>query len=500
MNFITPLIRLKHLIHLLLGVVILHLSGCASPPVPRDQQDSRAPETISALPLPQSKPVSISQLTGQMKQAQKQKDWPKYIELNTQTWHLATPQQQADIEQQMWRVLSSIPPQSVDKLAQNSKEHVMAWGVLIKAMQGDNPKNNLPKVRQQFLNAIYVHNLYGHLMALLTPQKDLDHIAVFLPLEGKFQPISEQIRNGITKAQQASGDNTRIEFYDSSNINQIDSLYRQAKQAGAQRIIGPLTKEAVTKMLTFNDPSIIALNHIGQAPFTQFNFKAANEAQQIIEQLNQKGVKRIAILTSDRAAQTKLANEIKQAWLSDAQHHVTLQVYTDNQPKLNDVLGEFIQQADSKNRADTLRNTIGRSVEFFPRTRQDLEAIILLDDASRAASILPMFAYYELKVPVYGGINLAPQNFANPEAHPDLKGVHFLTAPAAINRQNLTSAFEAYGWDAYMVANHLSKMQLGEQLNQGQTGWLRLKNNEVSQRLIWATYNSAGQIEALVTQ
>lgn len=488
-----PLIRTKHFFRLLLSMLILHLAACSAPPKPRVDIEPAEPP----ISQPQiSKPLNVGQLSVQIKQAKQQQDWLKYIELSTQVWHKVSARQQADIEHSLWRDLSTQSPKTVRKMAQHPNQDVQAWAALIQTMQGDRPQQNLPALRQQFPNAIYLQNLYGHLNALLTPAKAVQNIAVFLPLTGKFQPISEQIRAGITKAQSAAGNTTQVQFYDSSNLNDLERLYRQAKQAGAQHIIGPLTKEAVDKMRTFNDPSIVALNYIGQAPFTQFNFKAANEAEQIIERLNQNGFNNIAILSSDRPADAKLAKEIQQAWLqSDAAHQIDLKLYSNNDPKLNEALDSLIKQSASKQRADTLRNTIGQTLAFFPRTRQDLDAIILLDDVNRAASVLPMLAYYELKIPVYAGSNLSPSNFANPRAHHDLKGVQFLAAPAVLSGQNTDSAFEAFGWDAFLVANQLNKMQLGEQLNEGQTGWLRLDKNVVVQRLIWAVYNAAGQIE-----
>jgi hypothetical protein len=493
MNPHMPLIRIKHLTRLLLGVLILHLAACSAPPKPRVTIEPSQPPMSE----PQvAKPLNVAQLMLESQQAKQQQDWIKYIQLNTQVWRKVNARQQADIEHALWRELSTQSPKVLRQMANHNDLDVQAWSALINTMQGERPQQNLPALRQQFPNAIYFQNLYGHLNALLTPVKALQNMAVFLPLTGKFQPISEQIRSGISKAHQASGQTTQVQFYDSSNLNDLERLYRQAKQAGAQRIIGPLTKEAVTKMRSFNDSSIVALNHIGQAPFTQFNFKAANEAEQMIERLNQKGFKNIAILSSDRPADAKLAKEIQQAWLAnDVSHHANLKLYANNEPKLNEALDSLIKQSASKERADTLRNTIGQSVEFFPRTRQDLDAIVLLDDVNRAASVLPMLAYYELKIPVYAGSNLSPSNFSNPRAHHDLKGVQFLTAPAVINRQNIDSAFEAFGWDAYLVANQLNKMQLGEQLNEGQSGWLRLDKNVVVQRLIWAVYNAAGQIE-----
>jgi outer membrane PBP1 activator LpoA protein len=76
----------------------------------------------------------------------------------------------------------------------------------------------------------------------------VDHIAVFLPESGPLAGIAEATRQGIrTHHLEGVDSGPRLSFLDSSP-GDLDALYREAAARGAQVVIGPLDKDAVSRL------------------------------------------------------------------------------------------------------------------------------------------------------------------------------------------------------------------------------------------------------------
>lgn len=490
-------------------VSLLALTACSTPPKsykkPDYAGDTYTPKIKPAKQAPPLKPedltsLSDSELERKIANTQQQAHWPNFILLNHQLWQNARSSEQAQIEQRIWDTLSQQPladiKHTIKILKKSPARSVQQWGALLAVLKG--PAKDLPKgvarLNKSNSDAIYMHHLLPGINLQNRTSNTPKQIAVLLPFEGKYEHISNQIKTGIMKAYMVSDQKTKLTFHNSSNLETLESTYQKAKQAGADFVIGPLRKEAIERLLTIADENVLALNKIDYAPFTQFSYKSANEVSQLIKHLKTQNYQHIGILSNDSPSDLKMAHAIENGWNQTQGHSSFLSVYPNQKPKLRQALGELINEAKSKERYNTLRWATGYKLSFFPRTRQDFDAIIIIDKKTRMAVFKPQFVFFNLKTPIYGTSKLSPKKLQKIKRDRDLKGVKFLARPAIFNAESLKSNFEAFGWDSFQIATQLHNLNMGGYLASGKTGELTLNNQLIQQHFVWAKYNKKGII------
>jgi len=499
----TPFYLLNSLKNLTVTAFIIALAGCADLPQKpiKPTADTTTTKTEKKVEAPKErakKTYTIDELKLLQAKAANESNWADYTIYATKIWRKSkkNPASQAQIEEQVWSILSSL---SADKLApihSHTNPDVQAWTKLLETFNG--PSNalqtGLTNLSSFESDAIYYRHLLAKLIANLPKEADIQQISVLLPLEGKYKVVSQQIRSGIMKAFFASNQHVTLKFYDSSVLEDLESIYTQAKQDGADRIIGPLRKEAIQELASFHDKNLLALNSIENSPFTEFNFKSANAGLQMLANFESAGYKRLGLLTNDSPKTVAKAKIFQKIWTQE-NHSSELSIYPNTRPKLRAALGDLIHEKQSKERKNNLRWLLGRDLSFFPRTRQDLDAIVIYDNAHRMAVFRPQFDFFELDTPVYADSQLTPKNFQKIKVNPDLNRVSFLTYPAVLSPVDLESKLEAFGWDSFIISTHMKELQNGSCLTNGKTGILSLENNQVKQHLIWAKYDKKGNLK-----
>ncbi|MBO1923684.1 penicillin-binding protein activator [Thiomicrorhabdus sp. 6S3-12] len=493
---------LKSLAVALASASLLH--GCSSP---QPQAEKTAPEAvkpeqpiveISAVKQPELL-VSIDPELERQK-AFENRDWPAYLQFSYDLWQESPPARQAEIEDQAWEALLPLDDMTLQQLDDNSDPRVNAWSHLIQVfrLQGLPFEHALSDLQLFESDAIYRSHLLPKLLSQLPPEEEIRNVAVFLPMQSKFKPVAEQIQNGILKAYYRNENlnrKLRLNFYDSTDITQVSSLYFQAKQEGADVIIGPLRKNAVEQLQGFDDRNIVALNTIdGITSFTQFSLKSSDKIQQLAEGFAQQQYRMLGILNSDEKENALNAALLASVWNQPPQQSLVQVSYSDEKPELRKAFDQLVNASNSIERKNTLRWTIGEKVEFYPRVREDLNAIVVFDSANRLAVINPQKGLYLLKTPVYTATELNQQNLKALKNNHDLKEVELLTQPVTLNPEDLQGTFEAFGWDSLQVAANLPKLKKGACLSNTKTGYLRIVDNQVQQTLVWAKFDDKGQL------
>jgi len=487
------------------SALAITLTACGSLPEKpvTSKKNSETPIVVEKTKAPLEtdkvvKKLSLTELKTLRSQAVSSANWPDYLRYSTSIWNLSenNPRQQEQIEDQAWSIIRSLSQNELQVIAQSNFPEVQAWSTLQQAFSknGYAFKQALLNIQTFESNAIYQKHLLTKLIELQPKAKPLQQIAVLLPMQGKYKVISKQIRSGIMKAFFASDQTITLKFYDSSDIENLEAIYTQAKQDGAERIIGPLRKQALQELASFHDENLVALNSIKGSSFTQFSFKSSNSSQQMLNRFQSSGYQRLGILTNDAKKSLQPAEELKTLWKL-SENHAEVSVYPNDKPKLRKALGALIHEKESKERKNNLRWLIGRDLSFFPRTRQDLDAIVIYDSAHRLSVFRPQFDFFELDTPMFSDKQLTPKNFQEIKANPDLNKVQFLTYPAVLSPVDLSSKFEAFGWDSFVVTTFLNELKNGACLTDTKTGILSLENNQIKQKLIWAKYNKQGVIQ-----
>jgi len=495
----SPFYTVKPLKTLMVTALLAALSACGTQP--NKPVKPKAAETVTAKPTistQDNKNLSIKQLETLRNQASAKGLWSDYIIYSTKLWHKQAnqPEIQIQLEDQAWAIVSSLSSSNLEQLANSQNPDVQAWNDLYNTINASHYAfpTALLNLNTYDKNAIFHQNLLAKLIAQRPKQGQIKQIAVLLPFDGRYKFVGNQIRSGIMKAYFASDQKVTLKFYDSSNLDDVETIYNQAKEEGADRIIGPLRKEAIQQIASFQDDTILALNTVDNSSITQFSFKSSDQSLQMLKRFQKSGFKRIGILSNDNPRSLSKAQELQYV-LNQANDYAELSVYPNLKPRLRRALGALIHEKDSDERQNNLRWLLGQKLSFFPRTRKDLDAIVVFDNAHRMAVFRPQFDFFELKTPLYGDSELSPSNLQNIPVNPDLNKVSFLTYPAVLDPADLTSAFEAYGWDSYQVTMSIKDLQNGGCLTSGKTGVLSLDGNHIKQDLVWAKYSKTGTLE-----
>ncbi|MBN8728198.1 MAG: penicillin-binding protein activator [Xanthomonadales bacterium] len=133
-------------------------------------------------------------------------------------------------------------------------------------------------------------------------------IALLLPLDGNLAPVAQSIRDGFLAAWFNDPGEQRPELRIHSSGNSPESAiaaYRAAVAEGAERVVGPLQREAVGALFhEILEVPVLALNHpdTGEAPppgSAEFGLLPEAEGAQVARHMQARGILRAAIIAAD---------------------------------------------------------------------------------------------------------------------------------------------------------------------------------------------------------
>ena len=313
-------------------------------------------------------------------------------------------------------------------------------------------------------------------------------VALLLPLSGQIAVAGQAVRDGFMAAYFAGAmPRPEVEVIDAGGTAESAvAAYQQALEQGAEHVIGPLSREAVTAL--FQQPvlpvPVLALNHAdGAAPpagSVQFGLLPDEEALAAAERLIQMGATRVAVVSLD------------EDWSSRAALAFRTQI---------EALGGQIVQ--------DLR--IGRSDYDFTRHATTLrennaDGLFLALNAAPARLLVP-----QLKAAGVGGTWLAMSRVYGgtplPALDRDLDGLEFCDAPWIIgsasgvpSREELAPSVRniqgpalrlfAFGMDAYRLLGYVDWLS-GRPYSfiNGATGELSVDEaRQVRRELAWARF------------
>jgi uncharacterized protein len=335
-------------------------------------------------------------------------------------------------------------------------------------------------------------------------------LAVLLPKHGPYAKAARALYEGIMQAHNSLPEHERpgLRIYDSGS--QVTRVYRQAVMDGADRVIGPLVKESVAQIARLDslEVPVLALNRIQTQTripdnLYQFGLAPEDEARQVAERAWVDGHTRAVVLTPQGSWGERIFRSFRDRWAGLGGVIVERQVYN---PKKNDFsipIRTLLNIDESFQRRRSLRNALGRKIEFEPRRRQDADFIFLLAKTRLARQIRPQLQFHHAaKLPVYTTSH-SYSGIPAPKKDLDLEGVVFpdipwLLAgtgdqsapaqPAASSRSSSHGRLYAMGMDSYRMMPHLSRLRASpRETLEGKTGILHVgDNNHVHRQLVWA--------------
>jgi len=354
-------------------------------------------------------------------------------------------------------------------------------------------------------------------------------IAVILPLHNRFAEAATAIRDGFLAAYYAQPANTEgpsvvvpsIRIYDEGNDPEsFDFAYAQAVNDGAEFVVGPLNKDAVTHLASRDDlpVPVLALNytepHGNNLPekhpdnLYQISLSPEQEARQVAERAWLDGHSRVAIITADSPWGKRVARAFSKRWLQLGGHVVGKQTYNPQESDYSLPIRRLLNVDESNARERSLERTLGIKLEFIPRRRQDIDFIFMAAASRQARLIKPQLRFHHAPdVPVYATSHCY-SGTVNKDMDRDMDGVRFLDMPWTLEVSDADSQLKAeisknwpelekqysrlyaLGIDAFHIIGQLNSLRRNRsEFYRGETGDLFLDaNNRLERRLIWARF------------
>ena len=333
-------------------------------------------------------------------------------------------------------------------------------------------------------------------------------LALLVPLSGPLGGAGRAIRDGFlaallhaetTTSTSPVGDATTVRPYDTTAMTVTDA-YALALADGAELIVGPLQKTAVAEVAALSPTiPVLALNQIGgaqdgaSAHIPQLALAPEDDAAAIVTALTGDAVERIVLFDNG------------EPWAARARTHLLSKqrafeaVATGRLGAISEVtrvVGDALAVTASSDRRDELARLLGIALEFTPRRRDDIDAVVALVNEQQLLSLKPALDFHFAgDVPVY-----VPST-ALGGALSRLEGVHVCNIPWRLHSSPLRTAaaplptsrgsatpWFAFGVDAYRLANQWYRLTSLREPIWGSTGTLRLDSDgRINRELAWAT-------------
>ena len=357
--------------------------------------------------------------------------------------------------------------------------------------------------------------LEGYFQRLQAQYRRPTHLALLLPRSGPLAEAADALRDGFMAAyyQQPQARRPRLNFFDSSNVEDTWPLYRQAVEAGADMVIGPLHKDAVSQLARAGELEIpvLALNQIPpqvrpQENFYQFGLPPEDEARQVAERAWLDGLGRALVFTPGSDWGERIQGSFRDRWESLGGVLLEQRTYSPRGGDYSGPIRALLHIDASKNRRRELQRILGRKVKFEPCRRQDADFIFFAAKPRAARQIRPLLQFHRAAdLPVYATSH-AYAGRPDADKDRDLEGLKFPDMPwlllsgadDSLSQEALAAVFPnarlryqrlyAMGIDSFNLLPHLRRLKTSpwETLD-GQTGNLYLDGiNQVHRRLVWA--------------
>lgn len=339
------------------------------------------------------------------------------------------------------------------------------------------------------------------LNAFMSP-KPRKHVALLLPLQGQLASQGEAVRDGYLGAYYDTLiNNTReqtISFFDTGQNKNLNTVYQEAINQGADIIIGPLSKEQVQELsLKGTYPVLtLALNYIDEnitdPHLYQFGLSQKDEAEQLADKAIQAGHSRAIIIAAEDSWSQNIVKTITAQWETKGGKIIDHYFYS-KKPNFSQDIAHLMgvnpiedsKQMDDDNTKDILAK----------QRRQDFDALFLIALPQQGRIIVPLLKYYYADdIPIYS-TSIIYSGVPSPQKDKDLNGVIFCDIPWLLTNPSASQYNRLYavGRDAQLLSNELERLTLLPHFPlQAATGTLSLNAKQQIYRQVSWTKMHAG--------
>ena len=352
------------------------------------------------------------------------------------------------------------------------------------------------------------------LLASLPDQRP-EHLALALPLSGPLAGPGRAVREGFMAAfyQDTNGNHPiELTIHDTGQ-DQFRQVYAELLETNPDLVIGPLDRDELSRLT--DQPAlpipVLALNYLDRrekAPeqLYQFGLAGEDEVRQVANRLEAEGHRNALVFAPSGSWGNRMISAFEQAH-EDQGGRMVRAARFDRGENLNQVVADGFAINESRRRANALMRLTGTSMQYEPRRRQDVDAIVMLASPAQARQFKPLFAfYYGGRLPVYG-TSLLYASTPDPSRDSDLDGTRFTDLPWVLEpnetlrpllRQLFPALAERYdrlfalGVDSYQLASRLPLLEeVSDAWISGHTGRLTMDEQGALEReQLWARFES----------
>jgi uncharacterized protein len=357
--------------------------------------------------------------------------------------------------------------------------------------------------------------------------QSLNDIAVLLPDSGPYAAAADAIKQGIIAAHFNAQSSARLHFFttetdEQSGQSNVWQLYQQAVSINASLVIGPLDKTSVQVLADAEELSIpvLALNRLSnqgqKANLFQFGLAPEDDAISAANFAIEQGHQRAVIISPSGDWGKRVADAFNDQWLDNGGILLNQAFYDESQSDFSTIIKPLLGLDASTQRQQSLKQTLGLSLEFEPRRRQDIDFLFLVARPLKARQLVPQLKFHRSgQLPVIATSH-AYSGQENSQQDIDLNGLIIndipwvfediaLTDPSYIALKNASPQhfdkfirLYALGSDAYRLIPQLNGMSRSSDLKfAGATGVLSIDEiGHLNRESRWAKF-SHGKIKAL---
>lgn len=434
---------------------------------------------------------------------------------------LAEPEKRLENQLAIIRILATMTDTALEMLQPSPPGIQGGWMELARLIKlyGQSPDTIDEKIavwRQQFIEHPAMSELLdGYFRNLETQYQQASHIAVLLPESGRYKNAAKAIRQGLMAAwyNQPEQNRPTLRFYDSSDPETAWPLYIEATERGADFIIGPLQKTAVSQLIHAGElpVPVLALNQINvnitpPDNFFQYSLSPEDEARQAAEHAWLNGKRQPIVLAPTGSWGSRVSNAFVRRWQSLGGQVTDMQAYNAANSDFGQPIQALLDIDQSKQRRQRVQQLLGQRVEFEPRRREDIDFIFLVARDQKARQIRPQLQFHHASnLPIYTTSHAWP-GYIDIDRDRDIEGILFPDIPWILAEEGdqplALSRFKkllglkksnslrliAMGIDSYQLLGHLARLQSSEiEALDGKTGQLYMDRlNNIHRQLVWA--------------
>ncbi|HXG28318.1 MAG TPA: penicillin-binding protein activator [Nevskiales bacterium] len=349
--------------------------------------------------------------------------------------------------------------------------------------------------------------------ASVAPAGPVRVVALILPLSGALAGAGRAVRDGFLAAWfEQPTPRPRVRVYDGgSSPDRVLAVYERALAAGADLVVGPLSKEAVATLARMVTPTrpLLALNYLepGQpapANFYQFGLAPEDEARQAADRALADGHRRAVALVPEGDWGRRTLEAFRERFEGQGGSLLDVQTFAPGLQDFSEPVRRLLKLEDSAQRKQALDAVLGAGVQFSASPGDLPDFVFIAAQPQQARLIRPQFRFLGAgQLPLYA-TSLVYEGSAAPARDADLEDIRFCDMPfllatgeEAAPRERIRGLWPetyprhprlyAFGFDAARLALRLGEG--GGRDYSGVTGHLRLsEDGRVRRSLLWAEF------------